>query len=316
MSVLFIVNPNSGRVNRKGSKLEKTSQRMVHDGITHQFHWLKDFNELPRVMMSAQEAQINKIFIEGGDGSVQGVLSAFLRHNQSAPTWQPKFAIIAGGMTNQISKNIGLKPKHILSATKSDLPCKTMPLLDIKTGCNTHHYGFLLSTGAVPIMTEYTKQKLHGRGIGGSFAVIGGILKGVMSKNNTLLKPTPIALNFEKPQQNIHKDHTGTILTTLPSLIMGLDPFWTDDNNGQDPDRPLRLTYVDAPYRKLPLHLLSLWAGQKHKDRSADGFKSWILKQIDYHYQGSVLLDGEIITSPENRFSITASQPLQFILSK
>ena len=316
MSVLFIVNPNSGRVNRKGSWLEKTTQRMAHDGITHQFHWLKDFNNLPRIMMTAQEAQIKKIFIEGGDGSVQGVLSAFLRHNHSAPSWQPKFAIIAGGMTNQISKNIGLKPNHILSAIKSNMPCKTMPLLDIKTEHSTHHYGFLLSTGAVPIMTEYTKQKLHGRGIGGSFAVIGGILKGVMSKKNTLLKPTAIALNFENPQQNIDKDHTGTILTTLPSLIMGLDPFWTDDNDSQDPDRPLRITYVDAPYRKLPLHLLSLWAGQKHKDRSADGFKSWILKQIDYHYQGPILLDGEIITSPENRFSITASQPLQFILSK
>ena len=71
MSVLFIVNPNSGRVNRKGSKLEKTTQRMARGGITFQFHWLKDFNELPHIMMTAQEAQIKKIFIEGGDGSVQ-----------------------------------------------------------------------------------------------------------------------------------------------------------------------------------------------------------------------------------------------------
>ena len=52
--------------------------------------------------------------------------------------------------------------------------------------------GFLFSTGAMPQITRYTTGELHRKGIGGSAAVLGGIIKGVRGDDETLMQITPI----------------------------------------------------------------------------------------------------------------------------
>jgi len=302
MSALFIVNPLSQRVTQKGAQL--TAYAQSHN---IQLHELRDFAALPELVIQAAKAEIKQVFIEGGDGTAQGVLSAFLQQSDIFDTF-PNFAIIAGGMTNQVAKNIGLKPSSIKAAIEMvALPVKAMPLLNIQTH-NGHTYnGFLFSTGAVPMVTDYTKSKLHKRGIGGSLAVAGGILKGISASNGDVLSPTQISLKCDNPHIDINKAHIGTLVTTLPGLIMGLDPFWGAEI------APIRLTYVDEAYRRLYRNVASLWAGNKSKNRMLDGLQSWNVHQLDYHYTGPCVLDGEPLDIADGAFTLTATQAINFI---
>ncbi|MEP1229269.1 MAG: diacylglycerol kinase family protein [Litorimonas sp.] len=301
MTALFIVNPLSQRVAQKGSRLSPYAQP-----CGAQIYEINNFKNLANVVVNAAKSRVKYVFIEGGDGTAQGVLSAFLQQSDIFPTF-PDFAIIAGGMTNQVAKNIGLKPSLVKAALAGELRLKPMPLLNVEISDGNVYNGFLFSTGAVPMVTDYTKSKLHKRGIGGSFAVAGGILKGISANNDEVLYPTEISVTCESANIDIQTAHIGTILTTLPSLIMGLDPFWGSR------EAPLRLTYVGENPRRLYRNIISLWRGNKTKDRSQDGLQSWNIDHVNYQYNGPCVLDGEPLMMADGIFRITPTRPINFI---
>ena len=49
--------------------------------------------------------------------------------------------------------------------------------------------------------------------------------------------------------------HLGTVATTLPTITMGLDPFWGTG------DGALRLTYVNGQYKGIIRHVAGVWVG-------------------------------------------------------
>lgn len=300
---LFIVNHLSERVARKGSIL----QEIAADTQTP-IHTLGTFEDLPQCVEMAAKDAVPHIFIEGGDGTVQSVLTAFLRRKDQFKSL-PVFTIVPGGMTNQVAKNIGLKStsrslvESMMATSKA--PKKSVPLLSVSSSDHDPFSGFLFSTGAVPMITDYTKSQIHNKGIGGSMAVAGGILRGISGKREDVMHPTKVRVRLN--DLDIAEDHLGTIVTTLPGLILGLDPFWGTEGG------PLRVTYGAGNTKRLYKHVAALWAGQKTKDRSADGLRSWNTHKIDYDYSGPVVLDGEPLTFPSGSFSVTPTTPIGFI---
>jgi diacylglycerol kinase family enzyme len=299
MRRLFIVNLLSERVSKKGSVLEplaKTTQT--------QCFRLDPFDALPSTVSQAATDKVEHVIIEGGDGTVQGVISAFLYQADKFETF-PAFSIVPGGMTNQVAKNIGLrsaKAKFVETALAGNLNSMDIPLLQVTDSDGPSYAGFLLSTGAIPQITRYTTAQLHRKGIGGSLAVLGGILKGVRGRNENLMHLTPIDL------ESIHSgQHLGTVVTTLPSLILKLDPFWGPD------DAPLRLTWADETYRRLGRNILGLWAGFKSKDRSSDGFHSKCVNTLSFQYEGDIVLDGEFLSIPSGKFTVSPTRPVTFL---
>ena len=299
MKRLFIVNSLSARVARKGSALRTLSKETGTKCVQ-----LDPFEVLPLTVTQAAEDGVEHVIIEGGDGTVQGVISEFL-HQAEAFTTFPVFSIVPGGMTNQVAKNIGLKsaaPKAIKSALNNLLTSVDMPLLQVTENDGPSYAGFLFSTGAIPQITRYTTSKLHKKGIGGSAAVLGGILKGVRADDDALMQITPVQMEdlYDGP-------HLGSVITTLPSLIMGLDPFWGDG------DGPLRVTWVDGRYKGLARNVMQLWMGLKSKDRSPDGLFSKRVTTLSYQYQGDIVLDGEFLSIPSGKFTVTATRPVTFL---
>ncbi len=301
MSLWFVVNSASAKVAKKGAILPKLAD--IHGAVLRD---VTDFSAVEQLAQDALAAKANHIVIEGGDGTVHGVLTAFLRYEKARNL--PRFTLVPGGNTNQVSRNIGLSSatqSALAKALSKDADITHAPLIRVKDKSGGKHYGFLFSTGALPQVTDYTKEQLHDRGIGGSLAVIGGILKGV-SGDNALTKPTNIDLNlYTDHKVKLRGPHLGTIITTLPGLILKLDPFW---GGGK---RPLRVTYVDGSHRKLLRNVASLWIGNKGKDRSDDGLYSWTADRIKIRYQGPCVLDGEVLDLSK-RFNIRATKPLKF----
>ena len=140
MRRLFIVNPLSERVARKGSVLEQLAGEMGINCIR-----LDPFDLLPAAVTQAAENDINHVIIEGGDGTVQGVLSTFLNQSEKFKTF-PAFSIIPAGMTNQVAKNIGLKsasPNSVKAALNRKLTPIDAPMLDVVDIDGASYAGFL-----------------------------------------------------------------------------------------------------------------------------------------------------------------------------
>lgn len=299
MKRLFIVNLLSERIARKGSALEVLATKTG----TNCFR-LDPFDALPTAVTQAAKDGIEHVVIEGGDGTVQGVLSAFLSQVDEFDIF-PAFSIVPGGMTNQVAKNIGLKSaktKTVETALNSTLNPIEMPLLKLTDTEGNSYAGFLFSTGAIPQITRYTTGKLHSKGIGGSMAVLGGIFKGMRGVDDTVMQVTPIDI-----AELYSGPHLGTVVTTLPSLMLGLDPFWGTE------EAPLRVTWVEGSNRRLGRNILSLWAGSKSKDRSQHGLHSKRVNGLDYHYQGDIVLDGEFLSIPSGKFTIRPTRPVTFL---
>ena len=301
MQPWFVFNAASAKVAKKGALLPKIADQ--HNAVLRD---VGDFSDVDILIQDALAAKTQHIVIEGGDGTVQGILTEFLRHEKARNL--PVFTIVPGGNTNQVARNVGLSaptPQAVAKALGKDKTLTQAPLLRIKDKAQRKYYGFLFSSGALPQVTDYTKDKLHDRGIGGSMAVIGGILKGAAG-TSAITAPTKIKLNIDADGiQKLRGPHLGTIVTTLPGLILKLDPFWGEG------DRPLRVTYVAGEYQKLVRHVASLWLGNKSKDRSQDGMFSWTADGLKYRYKGPCVLDGEILDLTKG-FKIRATRPIQF----
>ena len=299
MTRLFIVNMLSERVARKGSVLEP----LAAETGTATFR-LDPFDALPSAVTQAAKDGVDHVVIEGGDGTVQGVISAFLyQADKFAPF--PAFSIVPGGMTNQVAKNIGLKSagaRSVKQALAGPMDSVDIPLLRVIDPEGPNYAGFLFSTGAIPQITRYTTGELHRKGIGGSAAVLGGILKGMRGDDGTLMQITPVCMDGIYDGQ-----HLGTVVTTLPSLIMGLDPFWGDG------EEPLRVTWVDGSYRGLARNIMQIWMGLKSKDRTPEGFYSKRVNELSYHYQGDIVLDGEFLSMPSGKFTVRPTRPVTFL---
>ena len=301
---VFIVNRLSETVARKGSVLNAIAKD--HDASLYIDNI---FDNLDKIITCTQKNLQNWVFIEGGDGTVQGVLTAFTSAYKGRAL--PRFTLIPGGMTNQVAGVIGHKSRRANSIGRLlqtggsviKVPLLRVRSMDVQ---DLEYVGFLFSTGAVPMITDYTKSKLHSRGIGGSMAVLGGILKGVKGQNSDVISPTHIKIKYNDEVMN--SSHLGTIATTLPNIFMGLDPFW-----GRSQDGDIRMTFADANCRKLLSNILSLWRGNNQKDRRADGLYSFNSDSITLEYDGPVVLDGEALTLLGNSFKIGCTDEVTFL---
>lgn len=309
MDYLFIVNPQSQTVRTKGSVLQT-----VKAGRKAELCLLDDFGVLEGLVERAIKHQTEWVFVEGGDGTTHGVLTAFLRRREDFTIF-PKFTILPGGMTNQVARNIGLKRVNA-SRIESMIVNKpsnllNFPVLKLDVPGSQAQYGFLFSSGGIPSATEYCTSKMYDKGLGGTLAVAATIARGVAGSKrirDEMMPATPLDLRITGKREEIHlkDEHLATLVTTLPGLILNIDPFWGD---GQG---PLRLTYARADAQKMVRNLVSIWMGQKGRDRKIDGFESFNAFSLRYDYSGPVVLDGETIALPENRVIVGASEPVDF----
>lgn len=302
MGLWFIINSASAKVAKKGALLPQYAEQ-----CNASLRDVGDFSAIDNLAKEVLESGARHVIIEGGDGTVHGVLTAFLKQSSGTKAL-PDFTIIAGGNTNQVARNIGIPatPKALVKALSEKAERVHFPLLRINDDKDQQAYGFLFSTGALPQVTDYTTSKLHSKGLGGGAAVMGGILKGLAGTGGiTEITPLELSVEAASPEQ-MSGPHLGTIVTTLPGLMLGLDPFW---GSGA---LPLRVTYVAGNYKKLLRNTAGLWTRKTGKDRRADGLHSWTASGLTYAYDGPCVLDGERLSlSPQ--FTLTPTQPLGFL---
>ena len=305
--IIFFTNPKSQGVQRKGSQLHAfyTAHKASH------YIFIDDPSQLIRLEFTPND----HLFIEGGDGTLQKTLTAVM-NSLADINHCPKISIVAGGLTNQIATNIGLKSRSEAAIkTAIESPHKGLrptPILKLEYRDGPPIYGCLFSTGALPFVTDYYEQKVRENLTGGPTGIATTLIKAVagsQSARDQLMPVTELELILENGDQQKMKTgaHLGTIVTTLPSLMMGLDPFWGKGLGD------LRVLYIDARARRLARNLTGIWLGRKSIDRSGDGLESFQTDALTYHYTGPLLLDGEKQEIPTGKFTLSATPPLPFV---
>lgn len=309
MKTLFLVNPQSQTVKTKGSVLAR-----VQAADTARLERLTGFGQTDALVLEAAASDCEWVFIEGGDGTAHGVMTAFMQQRDKFKTF-PRFTLLPGGMTNQVCRNVGLRkaraPQIEKMIERGPSQIHETPLLQLDIQGAAAQFGFLFSTGGIPTATEYCVTKMYDRGVGGAAAVAATIVRGVAGSEkirNEMMPPSPIKMHIrgDADDTRIDAEHLASIVTTLPGLMMGLDPFWGGGNGS------LRTTYASADTRHMVRNMLGIWAGRNKKDRSKDGLRSFAADRLDYTYSGPVVLDGERITLPEGQVTLRATKPVRF----
>ncbi|MCF6274804.1 MAG: hypothetical protein L3J05_03475 [Robiginitomaculum sp.] len=309
---VFIINPLSHAVAKRGSALVRASVTSKTN-----CHTLNAFDILPTIVADILVAGHDHVFIEGGDGTIHGVLSMFMAQ-QPDVNKLPLFTILPGGMTNLVATHVGLKrpsSKKILALAEKPQGQEMVKLsmLGVKANDSDEtHYGFLLSTGALPAGTRYCVDHIHTKGIGGSAAVRSTLLKVLFGRGverDIILAPTPLSLDLGS--EKIDGDHIITIATTLPRLIIGLKPFWgTGDGDIMISHASKDARHVVRNISRMLLPRQSVTATAKLR---RDGFQSWNVDNAVIQLSGEVVLDGEFLPQTNAPISLFATKPLKFI---
>lgn len=307
--VIFFANSKSQGVRRKGSRLH--AFYTAHKADTY------IFTDDPSALLQVEFTPADHLFIEGGDGTLQKTITGLL-NSLTDISHCPKLSIVAGGLTNQIAANIGLKTKRdaaikeAINAPQRGL--RPTAILKLEQPNSAPEYGCLFSTGALPFVTDYYEQKIRANRAGGASGVAATVIKAVsgsQAARDKLMPATELELLLRNGKQEILKTgaHLGTIVTTLPSLMMGLDPFW---GQGQG---DLRVLYADGRARRLVRNLTGIWLGRKSIDRSGDGLESFQSDSLTYHYNGPKILDGEKLETGAHNgpLTISTTPPLPFV---
>lgn len=314
----FIVNPLSHTVQRKGSLLER-----AHAGLKDILPVrIEAFSDLPEQMRQLADADVSALFVEGGDGTLQAVMSAWYGLSDRVDHF-PDIAILPGGSTNLAYKIAGLRCRSIadvatyISAYRAGnrIARKKLPALCVeRAGFPLPQVGMLLSTGALARAMIHTQTQFHGDGHRGSLAVAEAAFRFVLSPGAyldatgaPLLRPSDMAA--ESAAFQLEGPHALSLMTTLPSLSLGLKPFW-----GQAGDGAIAFTHADWPITGFRAAFLKILAGATGRGMARHGLTSYRADAITLTCTEPVVLDGELLQIPsDGRITVRATQPLRFL---
>jgi len=103
MKAAFFTNPLSHTVSKRGSILDAAG------GNSDVLRFKLDrFSNVGNQVEETANAQVNAIFVEGGDGTIHGVLTEVLSQQEKFDEL-PDIILLPGGMTNLVASNIGVK---------------------------------------------------------------------------------------------------------------------------------------------------------------------------------------------------------------
>jgi len=249
---------------------------------------------------------INILVINGGDGTVQAVLTAIF-HKKFFET-MPLLAVLrSAGTTSMIAGDVGLKGSREIALRKlfswaqakdGSATVIQRPILQVQAPPdNEPVYGMFFGTAAIYQATHFCLRKVHTMGLRGELAAgiaLARFLLAVFLRDRKVISAVPITtrLNQDVPE---HKEYLLVLITTLQRLFLGLRPYWGSET------KPLHYTAVGARPRHFTRLLPSLIRGyQSEHVRPANGYISHNVDEVQLTLDCGFNLDGELYT-PDSR---------------
>lgn len=311
----FVNNARSERNKRGMADLEAVLARypevtrLDFDGLTHLHDIARDLARIRPAL----------IVVNGGDGTVQGLLTELLEERPLATV--PPIAILPRGMANMTAADCGLRRRgpralaRLLAAARAGrlerhlVDRRVLRVAGLEGG--RAQCGMFLGALGITDAIHLCKSRVHALGLKGELAhlaTLAGILWGLARGRRPpgMLEGAPVAMRFEDGEVREGRQLL-LFATTLDRLVLASRPFW----NGLS--LPFRLTAIRQPAEGLVRRALRVLYGGDRRDLPADSFFSRGSARAELELSGEITIDGQFYRpEPGRPLVITAPHALRF----
>ncbi|MDT8398557.1 MAG: diacylglycerol kinase family protein [Pseudomonadales bacterium] len=315
LGILF--NPLSGN-NRKSGRTLWVALTAVPGAICRE---AKTSAELEASLAAFIKDDMDLLIVAGGDGTLQAVIG-YLCANTEPGQW-PLLTVIPGGTTNMTALDLGLdgKPATILQRLRESLSGNVSPVLlqrpalRIEQAGSAPVYGMFFGGGLIARAVKYSRSRIKGLGITGSFfsviIALRCLLGFVFGKSRSNGAWGPAEMSITREDGRVLKGHyLFAVATTLERLIFGMRPYW-----GQEP-APVHVTLVEQSrhysWRKLP----QLFSGNARGLDEQQGYHSYNAQSMELIMDDDYIVDGELYRadSQAGPLRISATPAITFLI--
>lgn len=263
--------------------------------------------ELPEILNDFAERGIMTLAVDGGDGTIRDVLSAW-----PADRALPALALFPSGKTNVIARDVGSFVRGtegfqtlLEQCRRGTVACETTRrCLEIRRPDGSLVVrGFLFGAGVFTRATLFAGGWAHERGIKQRSAVGLVVLRAFLESlaGRPIADPIPLSLSASVPQT----PHFLVLATTLEKLMLGLWPFSRDGNG------PLKWLSVEAPPKNLTRTMWEALRGNV-EDHPERGCRTGRTSGLSLVLQSPFVVDGEVFEPSKGGLLLQAGQPIRF----
>ena len=312
----LISNPRSHR-NRRGLD---GIQRAVADAPEVIHIATEAPHDLDAALLEMARQEVGMLLINGGDGTVQTVLTRILEDRPFATV--PYLAILARGTANTTAADVGLRGEpaaavgRLLAAIRAGKAAEHLverPILRLENlrGQGPQR-GMMFGAGAIQDAIELCCREVYARGLKGDLAIgvtLTGLLlgAGIRRRSHRVLRGHDIGVALDGDAEH-RRSRLLVLATTLDRLILGSRPFWNHDG------RPIRYTSIGYPPVRLLRSVPKVLYGWRRPSLSPEAYDSRGAGRIDVRLDAPFTVDGETFEPlPDRPVLITAPDRLRFV---
>ena len=296
-SSVALTNPHSGGNKRGGAEKFK---RLIanYPDIDHII--LSDFNQIYNELEQAKYLERKIIIINGGDGTLQRVLT-YLKRKENL-SYNPELVLMKSGTTSMGYGDVGFKARaskmldtishyghgNNISINKKSRQVMQMTLPEEGiTVC-----GMFFGAAAIYSGILYCRQNIHTRGIRGEIGPTLAMLRYLFDwmTVNQIADSTNATIDIDQSEK-ISGEFSIITATTLQRLLAGVYPFW-GGIAGKD-TFALSLIRCGAP-NSIRSGLRILYGHAPVTEQTNDHYLSYHVFRAMFDISGGFTLDGEL----------------------
>lgn len=313
----LVTNPRSQYNSRHGTA---AVERVVNGAPDILHATLTDMKRLPEVLRGFAAEGVDILAVNGGDGTVQGVLTEVLEGRPFSR--MPPLAILPGGMTNTIADNFGLRgsPAQALSQLMAvlrrdpdGLHYIERPILRVENGATRRpQRGMLFGTAGIVRAIDVCRDEAHGRGLKSDWAN-GATLMGLLADwlflggRSEVFRGDEMAISLDgEPAE--HGSKVVVLATTVDRMFLRSRPFWNTDAG------PVKFTSIAHPPKNLLRRVGKILYGGPHRTFPEVTYQSRGARRVVLEMSCPYMVDGQV-HEPEKGEAvyITAEEQVSFI---
>lgn len=296
---------------------------IAHDDITH--IEVDGIDKIDQALDDIAKLNPKVLVVNGGDGTVQAILTAIYHGNHFAGN-PPPVSVLPNGKTNLIALDLGAQgePLDALNAILNITKSKSLKdhiverqLIALSDGNENSKavLGMFLGGAGLADAILYCRHKIYPIGLPNVishiiavFAVFVSVVFGLESKIFPE-KAKPVRISFIRDNE-LYGRFNVLIVTTLEKLVLGVKSGGEKSSD----DGKMKMMAVDYGTRTLlRLFAASLTGKLGNKDIKGVHMEQGDHIQIDGE-RSSVILDGEIFIAEDNKpIVLRSTRPLAFL---
>ena len=298
MSGIGVISNLASQRNRKGIP-DLRALLAAHPDIDHAE--LNGIEGLRETLARFATERVELIVINGGDGTVQAVITRLL--NDGTFARPPTLAVLPGGMTNMIAHDVGA-PRRTTTALRRLLSDRrpaiaTRRVIRLARDDAEPIYGMFFGTAAIVRGIEYCRRAVHPLKLESSTAA-GAALAGLLARRlwrrgeDKVFRGDEISVGLDGATP-ASDTYLVVLVTTLNRLVMRTRPFWGSGSGG------LRYTALRHPPKQMWRRLPAFLYGGEMRALPPDDYISANADDVLLDMACPYTLDGELFEAATGR---------------